>query len=208
MDTILIFAAGDPPPLNLVGELPAAGMVIAADAGYDGAMSLDMRVDVLVGDMDSIVETNLPSDLIVERHPVDKDQTDLDLALELAIREDPVRIVVVGGTGGRADHELATAGLLCSTRWTSVDEIDWISVRGWAHVVRRHRILHADIGSGLSLVPMGGDAEGVTTNGLKWDLNQATLEAGTTLGVSNVMEAPVADINLDSGCLLVIFPSN
>jgi thiamine pyrophosphokinase len=207
MSTILIFAGGDQPGLELADELPSADLTIAADGGYDLAQRLEHPVGVLVGDMDSIQASDVPETVVIERHPVDKDQTDLELALELAMREDPARIVVVGGDGGRLDHELAAVGLICSSRWEGAGEIDWVSARGWAHVVHRHRIIHADIGAVISLIPIGGTARGVTTSGLKWELEGAVLEAGTTVGVSNVMTSPIAEIEVASGCLLVVIPS-
>jgi thiamine pyrophosphokinase len=206
VDTILIFAGGDHLRHELASELPVPDLVVAADSGYESATSLGYRVDVVVGDMDSIVTSPLPDHVVVERYPVDKDQTDLDLALELAIREDPGRIVIVGGTGGRHDHELAVVGLICSSRWSDVEEIDWISSRSRSHVVRRRRMVHGDVGAMVTLLPVGGSVEGVTTRGLQWDLSDAVFEPGSTWGVSNVMRAPVADISTSNGCLLVIFP--
>jgi thiamine pyrophosphokinase len=207
MDTILIFAGGEQPEPDLADELPAADMIVAADSGYDLALHLGYGVDVLVGDMDSISTVEIPEHVIVERYPTDKDQTDLDLALELAMRESPGRVVVIGATGGRFDHELSTVGLLCSVRWDAIEEIDWVSSRGWAHVVHRRRVLHGDVGAIVSLIPVGGVARGVTTSGLKWELAGDDLPTGSTRGVSNVMRAPVADIKLESGCLLVVFSS-
>jgi thiamine pyrophosphokinase len=206
MDTILVFAGGDPPDPDLAQEIPSADLVMAADSGYDAAISLGHVVDVLVGDLDSIVTKRVPDHVIIERHPVDKDQTDLDLALDLAMRDDPSRVVVVGGTGGRIDHELATASLICDERWSGV-EIDWVSSRGRAHVVRRRRTVHADVGATVSLLAVGGPVTGLTTRGLRWELKEATFEPGSTWGVSNVMKAPVADIRVGSGCLLVVFPA-
>jgi thiamine pyrophosphokinase len=204
---MLIFAGGDLPHPDLADELPSADLVVAADSGYDLALHLGYRVDVLVGDMDSISAVPIPDHVRVEHHPIDKDQTDLDLALDLALREDPARVVVVGGTGGRFDHEVSTSGLLCSDRWVAIDEIDWVSPRGWAHVVRRRRILHGDVGATVSLIPIGGPAIGVATSGLQWELNGEDLDPGSTRGVSNVMKAPFADVRLESGCLLVVFSS-
>jgi thiamine pyrophosphokinase len=206
MDTVLIFAGGDHLRPELASELPVPDLVVAADSGYEAAISLGYRVDVVVGDMDSITTSPLPDHVIVDRHPTDKDQTDLDLAIELAIREDPGRIVIVGGTGGRHDHELATAGLICSSRWEQVEEIDWISSRSRSHVVRKRRMVHGDVGARVTLLPVGGGVEGITTRGLQWDLSDAHLPPGSTRGVSNVMRAPVADISTSAGCLLVIFP--
>jgi thiamine pyrophosphokinase len=206
MDVILIFAGGDLPDPGVVEELPAADLVVAADSGYDVALHLGYTVDLLVGDLDSIKASPIPESVKVSRHPRDKDQTDLDLAIELAMRESPERVVVVGGSGGRLDHEIATTGLLCSERWEASAEIDWISTRGRAHVLGRRRILHGDVGATVSLIPIGGAVGGVTTNGLQWELSGALLDAGSTWGVSNVMRQPFADIAIDSGCLLVVFP--
>lgn len=206
MDTVLIFAGGDSPPDFLADELPEAELLVAADSGYDVAVAAGFAVDVLVGDMDSIASEVIPGHVIVERHPPDKDATDLELALEKVLEHRPGRIVVVGGAGGRFDHELATAGLLCSPRWDMVEEIDWVTDRGWSHVVWNRRIVHGDVGALISLVPMGGPAVGVSTKGLRWDLTDATMHPGTTWGVSNEFSGPVADIRLAEGCLLAVIP--
>jgi thiamine pyrophosphokinase len=206
MSTILIFAGGDLPGPDLADELPSADLILAADSGYDAADHLGFRVDVLVGDLDSITTSPIPDHVVVERYPVDKDQTDLDLALELAMREDPERVVVIGGTGGRLDHEISTLGLICSDRWSSVEELEWVSSRGRAYVVRRRRILHGDVGATVSLIPVGGAATGIRSSGLLWELAGEDLRSGSTMGVSNVMRAPVADIQIETGCLLVVFP--
>ena len=114
---------------------------------------------------------------------------------------------MVGGVGGRQDHELAAFQLVCSPRWQGVEELDWISNRSRCHVVRRHRVVHGDIGATVSLLAVGGPVEGLTTRGLEWELSEATLEPGSTWGVSNLMRGPIANISIASGCLLVIFPS-
>lgn len=205
-DTVLILAGGKVSSPETASDLPRPDLVVAADSGYDAAMALGLPVDILIGDMDSIRATDIPSDVIVERHPVDKEATDLELALELVARESPSRVVVLGGSGGRLDHELAAAALICSSRWIEIEEIDWRSDRGWAHVVRRRRLLHGDVGTTVSLLPVGGDAYGVTTTGLKWNLKDETLTTGTTRGVSNLMVSPVTDIRIAGGTLLVVFP--
>jgi len=207
METVLIFAGGDVPAAPLAEELPAADLVVAADSGYDLAVSEGFAVDVLVGDMDSIATEVIPGHVIVERHPVDKDRTDLEIALAKVAVEGPERVVVVGGSGGRLDHELAVATLITSERWARIGEVDWVTARGWAYVVRGRRIIHGDVGGLISLIAMGGTASGVTTRGLRWNLSRADLHHGMTLGVSNVFEGPIADIKVEDGCLLVVVPA-
>jgi len=208
METVLIFAGGDSPSGSLTEELPEADLIVAADSGYDLALRAGYAVDVLVGDMDSIQTEVIPGHVIVERHPPDKDATDLELAMAKVLVERPVRLVVVGGAGGRVDHEIATAQLLCSERWDAIDEVDWVTDRGWAHVVKGRRIIHGDPGAVISLIPVGGTAGGVYTKGLRWDLNDATMPSGTTWGVSNEFTGPVADIRIGSGCLLAVVPAD
>lgn len=207
METIVIFAGGDPLSPDLLEDLPEADSILAADGGFDVAVDLGFKVDVLVGDLDSIAAELVPRDVMVERHPAEKDATDLELALELAVGESPDRVVVAGGGGGRLDHELAVASLLCSPRWSGVGEIDWLSGRGWAHVVNGHRRLHGDVGATVSLLAFGGPAMGVRTKGFKWNLDGETIYPGSTRGLSNELVSPIGDIRVEQGCLLAVFPA-
>ncbi len=206
MATVILYTAEEPPPVEVVDDLPDADLVVAADGGYRVAQALGRRVDVVVGDLDSVTAEELDDHVLVERHPANKDSTDLELALELVLRDTPNRVVVVGGSGGRLDHELALAGLLCSPRWYAIEEIDWISGRGRAYVVRGARQLHGDVGATVSLIAMGGEAGEVHTRGMKWQLAGESIPSGATLGVSNVLTAPVIEVVVGSGCLLAVFP--
>lgn len=206
METILIFAGGEPSGCEVADELPEPTLVVAADSGYDRAVAAGFRVDVLIGDLDSLETELIPNHVIVERYPEEKDATDLELALAKVVGEHPQRVIVVGGGGGRLDHEFANAGLMCSSRWASVDELDWLTDRGWAHVVHRRRTFHGDVGKTISLIPFGGDVSDVTTRGLKWELSNELLIQGETRGVSNEFASPVAEVVVGTGTLLVVVP--
>src|SRR5688572_21924099 len=107
--TVVVLAGGDGPDPGLV--VPAADLVVAADSGAEQAAPLGLDVDLLVGDLDSIAPGTLAaleaSGTRIERHPRDKDATDLELALAVAVGHRARRIVVVGGHGGRLDHAAA-----------------------------------------------------------------------------------------------------
>ena len=77
--TVLVFAGGDAPNTAVLQELPSPDLVVAADSGYDSAIDLGFRVDALVGDLDSIRAINIPDHVVVERHPTNKDASDLEL---------------------------------------------------------------------------------------------------------------------------------
>jgi thiamine pyrophosphokinase len=206
MTAVAIFTGGEPLPSSVSGEIPDDAYLIAADSGLDHALSLGYDVDLVVGDLDSVGQEALRlSKARVERHPPDKEFTDLDLALQAAVELDPDRVIVIGGQGGRFDHLVGTISLLTSDRWEAVD-IEWVAARARVRIIHSGVTLHGTTGSILTLLAIDGPATGVTTSGLRWDLTDATLEPGSTLGVSNLFTAPVANIRLNSGTLVAIQP--
>lgn len=206
MSTVVILTGGEPLPSSLAGEIPDDAYLIAADSGLDTALSWGFDVDLVVGDLDSVgpqaLETTTAT---IERHSPDKDATDLDLALQAALRLEPERVIVLGGQGGRFDHLLGTVMLLTSERWSGVD-LEWVAARARVRVVRAGVTLHGAAGSLLTLLAIDGPVAGVTTTGLRWNLDHAVLHPGSTRGVSNLFTGPVATIRLDRGTLLAIQP--
>ncbi|MEX0796922.1 MAG: thiamine diphosphokinase [Acidimicrobiia bacterium] len=208
MSTIIIFAGGTKIPRAAVDDLPAPDLVIAADSGYQIALSLGYDVDTLIGDMDSVGPLDdIPATTSIVRFPADKDATDLELAFELAVREQPQRIVLVGAEGGRFDHELSAVAMVCSDQWRHVPDIDWVRSDSISHVIRDTRRIQGDPGDLFSLIPVGGDATGVTTTGLQWELKGDTLHAGSSRGVSNILLRTEILIQVADGVLLGVFPS-
>ena len=118
----MVVSGGLAPDAAEVGPLPAGAFVIAADSGLDHAAALGLSVDVLVGDLDSAtapaVRAAEAAGVRIERHPVDKEATDLELALDYALAIGASRVTVVSGGGGaRLDHHLAELVLLASARF-------------------------------------------------------------------------------------------
>ena len=204
-ETIVVFAGGDPPPASVLEGLPKSAYVIAADSGFDHAHRMGVAVDLLVGDLDSISAGGLGLAGEIERHPTDKDATDLAIALDAAARKTPSRVVVVGGAGGRIDHFLANAALLTAPAYSRFD-LTWLPGGAVIHVVRHRIELSGSPGDVVSLLPYGGPARGVSTLGLRWPLTDAELGPGTSLGVSNLMIDTSASVELAEGVLLVIQP--
>jgi thiamine pyrophosphokinase len=208
-ETIIIVAgghsSGDPVP-----ALPEGDLVIAADGGVDRALALGLHVDLAIGDFDSVSPAGLAeaesAGARVERHPAAKDATDLELALDAAIALEPARIVVVGSGGGRLDHLLGSVLLLGDERYAGA-EIDAYLGEGRIHVVRGSRTLTGAPGDLLSLLPVHGAAEVVTTEGLEYPLQGETLPPGMSRGVSNVFCATEARVSVGRGCLLAVRPA-
>jgi thiamine pyrophosphokinase len=187
--------------------LPEADFVIAADSGLDHAARLGRAVDLLVGDLDSVTPTALAAARAggtdVERHPADKDATDLELALAAAVRHGAGRIVVVGGGGGRIDHLLANAMLLASPAWSDVD-VEWWVDSARLLAVRHEATITGAVGDILTLLAVGEPADGVTTTGLEYELTDDVLLASSTRGVSNLFREETATIRVRNGVVLAI----
>ncbi len=193
---------------DLVG-LSADALVIAADSGAVHAVELGWRVDHLVGDFDSIPPGLLrqlaESGTTMQRHPVTKDQTDLALALDVALRSGVKRVTVVGGHGGRLDHLLANVLLLAAEDYSSL-QIDARMGAARVTIVRGRRSISGTAGDVVSLLALGGSARGVTTSALLYRLHNATLSAGTSWAVSNEMTGNEAWIEVGDGVVAVVQP--
>jgi thiamine pyrophosphokinase len=210
---VIVLSGGEPIANNSSFDLPDDAYVIAADSGLHHARELGLAVDLVIGDMDS-VDTAVLDDAVrsgssLQRHPTAKDSTDLELAFAAALAMGAERILVVGSHTGRLDHLLGSMGLLAATAQL-VDEIVWTD--GHAIVTActplRSTAIIGRPGDRLSLVPAGTDVVGITTEGLRWSLNAEKLAAGSTRGVSNVMDAPLASIEVEEGTLLIIHERN
>lgn len=210
-DEVAVVVAGGPlPDPESALAVPLGAHVIAADEGLEHAVALGLEVSVAVGDFDSVSPEALAAaeaaGVRIERYPAEKDATDLELALDLALTLGPRRVLVIAGDGaGRLDHLLAVLLLLGSRRYEGV-EMDALVGTTRANVVRGERELRGQPGELVSLLALHGPAEGVRTEGLAYPLRGETLEPGSSRGVSNVFARDTARITLARGVLLAIRP--
>jgi thiamine pyrophosphokinase len=209
LDLVTVIAGG-PEPAS-AERLPDLGFVIAADGGAASALSWGVVPDLIVGDFDSlqpaVVRRLEASGSRVERYPVDKDETDFELALDAAFSRRPRRLVALGSSSGRLDHVFAQLTVLAARIPEGV-EVDANFGSARAHVVRGRRLLVGERGELVSLFAVGGDAAGVRTAGLRFPLSGETLYAGSGRGVSNVFERETVEIAVEQGVVLVIRPGS
>lgn len=208
----IVFAGSQPVAAAVLDRLPQDADVIAADSGLRVATDLGVHVDHLVGDLDSAepnaVDAAVASGTTVDRHPTEKDATDLELAFDAAITRGARRVVLVDGGGDRLDHLLANLLLLASPNFAGTEMEAYcgtarISVaRGGDPPVP----IEGPPASFVTLLPIGGPAAGIITEGLRYPLHDEELTPGTTRGVSNELVATSASVQLTSGTLLVVQP--
>lgn len=204
----LIFANGDlTPPPDLSPRLAEASLIVAADGGAQHCRTLGVRPHVIIGDLDSLgaaqqAELEAKGARIVS-HPADKDQTDLELALLYAAQAGANEIQVLAGLGRRWDHSIANLLLAVQGQFAGL-RILFLDGEQRLFVIRNAANLEVNPGERVSLLPLGGDAQGVSTRGLKYPLNAETLSFGSSRGVSNVVMDASAEVRLTSGFLLCV----
>lgn len=207
----LVFANGeliDGPAVQAALHPPADPLIIAADGGARLALECGLIPQVVVGDMDSLMPSELKvleaRGAVIERYSVHKNETDLELALLAAVARQVQEIRIFGSLGNRIDQEIANIYLLMlpalagfDVRIVSGAQTLWLIGPG------RH-VLHGAAGDTVSLLPIGGDAVGVVTEELFYPLRAETLFMGPARGVSNVMNGAEAWVTLAEGHLLVV----
>ena len=184
-------------------------LLIAADGGSAHFLTLGLNPHVLIGDFDSLSETDLERmasrGVEIIRHPAHKDFTDLELALQYAEARGVEEIWVYAALGARWDHTLANL-LLPAAAALQKSCIVLIDGPHEIRLIRSGETLevHGKQGDILSLIPLGGDAHGVSTADLEYPLTGETLFFGGTRGVSNVFLRDAASVRLERGLLLCV----
>lgn len=210
MKTAVIFANGDLNlPENVQTYLRTGALVIAADGGARHAQALGVQPHIVIGDLDSLSSAEVKdlreAGVEVIQHPTDKDETDLELALDYAVQAGCGSVTLFGLLGGRWDMTFANMLLLAGEQFQA---IDLSIVDGWdeMHILRggQQLTLHGAPGNTVSVLPFSPEVRGIRYTGLAYPLEDATLKFGTPRGVSNQMTGVEAAITLSAGILLVI----
>ncbi len=193
---------------RLVKIWRTADLRIAADGGAANARQhLTLAPHALIGDFDSI--DTATRDWCVQahaeliQHPREKNETDLELAIDLAIARGATDISVLGALGGRFDQMMANAFLLVKPAQAHIPariiDIDFDAWLAW-----EHSSISGKIGETVSLMPITDRVDGIVTDGLRYPLRNETLYLGSPRGVSNELVVENASVSFKNGLLLVV----
>jgi thiamine pyrophosphokinase len=205
---IIIFANGELPDLNKARSLVKDNdYVICADGGTRHVLALDLKPDLIVGDLDSAdgmaLQKFREAGVKVVSYSQDKNETDLELAINRAIELNPKQITIVAALGGRLDQTLANIALLTDVRLSGFDTRLDDGVEE-IFLCRDQAEIHGRSGDIVSLIPWHGAVSEVQTQNLKWPLRKETLYPDKTRGVSNEMMSDTASVSIGAGLLLVV----
>lgn len=217
MSRILIFANGDLPDLDKTRALlRESDFIIAADGGARHALALGRTPNIVIGDLDSI--TKEESDALslskggkmeqvgveIIQYPRDKNETDLELAIQHALTLNAEQIIILAALGGRLDQTLGNIALVSNVQCSTSSNVRLDDGIEEVFFCREQVQVNGTNGDIISLIPWQGEVIGVVTTGLKWTLQNETLYPQKTRGISNEMMNDTATIQIKSGLLLIV----
>lgn len=182
--------------------------VIAADGGARNAHYFGLRVQTVIGDLDSLSAAELQAlradGAEIFQYPVTKDETDLELTLLHAAEQGVNRVRLFGTIGDRMDQTLSNVYLLALPVLRGRD-VQLVAVnQAMSLLYPGQHLIQGQAGDTLSLIPMNGDAHGIRTVGLQYPLVDEVLKFGPARGVSNVLLSTTAEVYFTDGLLLAV----
>lgn len=204
---VIIFANGNLPNPETARQLIRSNdFILCADGGTRHALALGLTPNLIIGDLDSTTFDLQPlteKGTQVIKHPTDKNETDLELAINHALTLSPSQILILAALGGRMDQTLANIALLSNLQLSTfnIKLTDGVEELFFCHDQSQIEGRSGDI---VSLIPWQGEVTGVFTENLRWHLHHETLYPAKTRGISNEMTADVATVAIASGLLLLV----
>jgi thiamine pyrophosphokinase len=205
---VIIFANGDLPNMDKARALlHEDDFIIAADGGTRHIFALGKMPNVVIGDLDSVTKEEIEkikqNDVELILFPRDKNETDLELAIQHALTLDPEEIIILAALGGRLDQTLGNIALILHSSRGAFnlrldDGIEEV------FVCQSNCEITGAAGDIVSLIPWQGEVTGVVTTRLKWPLQNETLYPQKTRGISNEMLNDTAAVQINSGLLLIV----
>ncbi len=184
--------------------------IIVCDRGLEALYKLKIIPNHVVGDFDSVSPEILEfykkqSQIIFHTYHPEKDNTDTDIALKLAIRLKSSKITIMGALGKRMDHAIANIHILKDALEANIS-CQIIDVHNRIYLINKEITLEKDkiYGKYVSLIPLTSEVEGITLTGFKYPLENYTLPIGTSLGISNEIIEDRAHVEMKKGILIVI----
>ncbi len=198
-----VFGGGEIFPDYIEEKVEEGDLVVCADSGYKNALAMGVRVDVLVGDFDSMKD--IPDgDFELVRVPVEKDQTDTQLAVEIALERGADEIIIICSTSGRADHALSAMAIL-EDLWEKRIPAVLINGQNRVRFIRDSGVIIVRSGYRFfSVLTLDKIAKKVSIEGGKYPLVKKDIERGFQFAVSNEIVKNAALITVKKGSVYVI----
>jgi thiamine pyrophosphokinase len=202
-----LFATGSVVNLQAIAlQIHSSDLLVAVDGGLKYFTKIKLTPNILIGDLDSVSAKEVRDleklNVEIRKYPVEKDETDLELALRMLSEFKISRVFVAGATGDRLDHSLGNIHLL--TKFLSNFDLSLDDGHQEIFLVGENTVIHGRPSDLVSLIPLEEKVTGITTTNLAYRLNNEPLYLASTRGISNVMLGKTAIVQKQKGRLLCI----
>jgi len=182
--------------------------IICADGGANHLYNMGIIPNYIIGDLDSIdkdvINYYKKQNVLFEKFPSKKNETDSELCILLASKLNAYKVDLFATLGGRIDHTLANINLLYYIREQKIvpriiseKEDIYIAINESIQIKGKKE----DI---ISIIPIKGDAKGITLENLEYNLNNYNMKYSSPLGISNIMLSDECSITVKEGSVLII----
>jgi thiamine pyrophosphokinase len=193
------------PELDIMQEKYPAAAWIGVDRGVYNLLTFGIMPHMAFGDFDSIsgeerqwVQSKLEN---LEIYPKEKDETDMELAINWCLRQNPSQIILLGATGGRLDHLFMNAHLILKglkanipvyleDRWNKMTLLD-----PGTYTFNKESFKY------YSILPFTEKVKGLTLQGFRYPLENKDIEQGSSLCISNELTAETGKVCFKKGRL-------
>lgn len=177
----------------LFNKVKEYDMLLCADGGYNHIKKIGLKPDLVLGDFDSC---EIPKDEKILKFPTDKNLTDMEIAIEYALKYNPDEITLTCATGKRLDHTMVNVLSLSKYKNVNIKEEEFD-----AYPVSGKLFLETALGKTVSIIPLKKSK--VSLKGFKYPLD-GEIDVGTTLTISNIVTSEKAEINVEKGLAIAI----
>lgn len=204
---ILIIGNGNIDNNAIQDILKPSDVIICCDGGSKYLFNEGILPHYIIGDLDSsmpqIIQFFETKNVVFKKFDAKKDETDMELCIDFALGLNPDEIIILGGIGTRLDHSLANINLLIKAEDKNI-KATIIDSKNTVNITKNEFKIQGKKGDLVSLMPISSIVEGVSTKGLEYPLNNATMHIGKSLGISNVMLEDCASVSVKNGYLSII----
>ena len=200
----LIYTGGTVDPSRITEHPKGDDLTIAADSGLANALSLGVNPAIVLGDFDSIGETKIPKSAEILRVPAEKDFTDTQLAVDTALKHGATDLVIIGGLSGRLDHTMSNLAILEDLSEKNVHALITDGRNRVRYLSASSTLLPRSSFRYLSLLCLSEKAKGVSVEGCKYPLKNATLKRSFQYAVSNEITGNCALVSVRKGGIYLI----
>lgn len=180
-------------------------LILAADSGYHNARALGVKPHAVLGDFDSMNESDLPHSVERIRVPAEKDETDTQLAINYALEQGAREIIFIGGLDGRIDHALSNLLLLQALDEKFIHAVITDGNNRVRFLRNNSTLLPRSDFRYFSLLPADAKIKGVSIDGAKYPLKKATLTRNNpSFSVSNEIVGNCALIDVRRGGVWIV----